>query len=59
MAKSPIIERDNTGKFTGRTINQEDYEYTLKSTFVNGTILITAISVYIAVVYAVVQQFKK
>jgi hypothetical protein len=59
MAKSPLIERDKTGKFTGRTINQEDYEYTLKSTFVHGAILISAISIYIAVAYAVIQQFKK
>jgi hypothetical protein len=59
MVKSSTIERDATGKFTGRTINREDYEYTLRSTFVNGTILITAISVYVAVAYAVIQQFRK
>lgn len=59
MAK--IIEENNERSSSGRkeTINREDYEYTQKNIFINGTILIAAVSIYATFAYITIQYLKK
>ena len=57
MAK--ILE-DNNEKSTKREfINREDYEYTLKNTFINGTIVIAAISIYATFAFITIKYLQK
>jgi hypothetical protein len=57
MAK--ILTEEKASSSKKEFINREDYEYTLKNTFINGTILIAAISIYATFAYITIQYLKK
>ena len=60
MAK--ILE-DNPEKATGNTkkdtINQADFEYTQRNIFINGTVLVAAISIYATFAFITIQYLRK
>ncbi|MDR1670244.1 MAG: hypothetical protein LBR43_02560 [Spiroplasmataceae bacterium] len=58
MAK--IISEENNESSNNKRdyINREDYEYTLKSTFYNGTILIAVISIYATFAYITISYLQ-
>jgi hypothetical protein len=60
---SKLLEKENNFERSSGNkrsiLNREDYEYTLKNTFVNATILIAAISIYATFAYITIQYLKK
>jgi len=56
-----IKEENETQQYSNKrnVLVREDLEYSAQKLFTYATIGLTAIGVYVAVVYAVVQQFKK
>lgn len=58
MAK---ILADKTEKTSSKRefINREDYEYTLRNTFINGSIVVAVVSVYITFAYIVISHLTK
>lgn len=57
MAK--IFEENNEKSTKREFINHEDYEYTLKNTFINGTIVIATVSIYATFAYITIQYLRK
>lgn len=58
MAKIISEEINESSSSKRDYINREDYEYTLKSMFYNGTIVVAAISIYATFAYITVSYLQ-
>ncbi|WNE40122.1 MAG: hypothetical protein GBAus27B_000189 [Mycoplasmataceae bacterium] len=58
MAKQITEETNERISNKHEYINREDYEYTIKSTFYNATILVAVISIYATFAFITVSYLK-
>jgi hypothetical protein len=56
---SKILNQIKADSSKKEFINREDYEYTLKNTFTNATIVVAAVSIYATFAFITIQYLRK